>query len=78
MTTLLIWSLLALFALAAIFFGLWRASKASRERDRRKGVMKALKAKDKAVDAMVNGLEKEEEVRNEKVDTSDRAGPGRM
>ena len=54
--------------MAAIFFGLWQKSKADRVEDQLDATEQARKVEGDAVDALVDGLEKEQKTRNEKID----------
>ncbi len=57
---------------ASFFFGLWQQSKAARATDHAKAEKKKSEVQSKANQAMIDGLNEETEVRNEKVDTDNR------
>lgn len=66
-------SALGLVSIAAsFFFGMWQMSQKARATDRVKAEKKKSEVQGKASDALVGGLTKEQEVRNEKDNTNRR------
>lgn len=59
-------------AILAIFVAFQKGATAGRDKVRAKISGVAMKQKDKATDALIKGLTKEQEVRNAKVDTTKR------
>ena len=66
------YALAGLAILASIFYALFRSQQALRAKEKLKGQVQARKTEAKAADAMVEGLEKEREVKNAKVNTTKR------
>lgn len=58
--------------LATLFFGLWKHAQAGRERDKRKAEEKKREVEKLGVEAMIGGLERENETTKKPVDTSRR------
>ena len=51
--------------LAAVFGFMWQMTRAKHERALKRGIEEAREVENKATDAMINGLEKENEIKND-------------
>lgn len=51
--------------LAAVFGFMWQMPRAKHERALKRGIEEAREVENKATDAMINGLEKENEIKND-------------
>lgn len=66
------WAIAGLAILATVAYALFRTEQARRAKEKLKGVQQARETERKAGEALVDGLKKEQEVRNEEVDTNRR------
>jgi len=66
------YALAILSVLAAVFFALFKGSQAARAKEKLDASENARETEQKATQALVDGLESEQEARNEDIDTSKR------
>lgn len=71
-STIKTYAMATLAILAAILFGLWNWEKARRQKERAKGLINQRKVERKGTDALVKGMQKENEETNKPVDTDER------
>ena len=64
-STLKSWALAVLGAISAVFAVLWSLGKAKHEKERREAEENAREVESNAVNSMIEGLNREEEARNE-------------
>lgn len=58
--------------ISLIFFAIIKSNKAKEAEEKAKRAESALKQKSASTDALVDGLQKEQEIKNEKIDTPNR------
>ena len=59
-------------SISLVFLAIIKSNKAKEAEEKAKRAESSLKQKSEATDALVDGLQKEQEIRNEKVDTPNR------